>query len=77
MFDAVSGMIVGKSQDEQYYEEYKAIYAEVIENKDLPILYNVNFGHAAPRCVIPYGIEAEADMERKKITLSESMFAGD
>lgn len=76
VFDAVSGMIVGKPQDEQYYEEYKAIYAEVIENKDLPILYNVNFGHAAPRCVIPYGIEAEVDMERKKITLSESMFAG-
>jgi len=75
VFDAVSGILVGKPQDEQYYEEYKKIYAEVIENRKLPILYNVNFGHATPRCVIPYGIEAEVDMEEKRITLLESMFA--
>ncbi|MDO4332777.1 MAG: LD-carboxypeptidase [Eubacteriales bacterium] len=75
VFDAVSGVIVGKPQDEQYYEEYKEIYAEVIENKKLPVLYNVNFGHAMPRCALPYGIEAEVDMDGKKITLLESMFA--
>lgn len=75
VFDAVSGILVGKPQDEKYYEEYKEIYAEVVENKELPILYNINFGHAMPRCVLPYGIEAEVDMEKKTITLLESMFA--
>lgn len=75
VFDAVNGILVGKPQDERYYEEYKEVYAEIIENKELPILYNINFGHAMPRCALPYGIEAEVDMEKKKITLLESMFA--
>lgn len=75
IFDVISGIIVGKPQDEQYYEEYKEIYCKVIENKALPIIYNVNFGHAYPRCIIPYGIETEVDLEKKAIILKEPMFS--
>lgn len=74
IFDVISGIIVGKPQDEQYYAEYKEIYLEVLEGKELPVLYNVNFGHALPRCVIPYGIEAMIDMEEERILFLESMF---
>lgn len=75
IFDVISGIIVGKPQDEQYYEEYKEIYYKIINDKDLPILYNVNFGHAYPRCIIPLGIEVEVDLDRKIMTLKESIFA--
>lgn len=75
IFDVISGIIVGKPQDEQYYEEYKEIYYKIIENKDLPILYNVNFGHAEPRCIIPYGIQTEVDLDKRVIMLKESIFA--
>lgn len=75
IFNVVSGVIIGKPQDEKFYEEYKKAYVEGIGNPDLPVLYNINFGHATPRCVIPYGVEAEVDMEEKKITFLESMFA--
>ncbi|GLC81495.1 S66 family peptidase [Lacrimispora brassicae] len=70
----VNGILVGKPQDEMYYEEYKAVYSEVIDNKELPILYNVNFGHATPRCVIPYGMHVKVDAAKKKILFLESMF---
>ncbi|MDR3594046.1 MAG: hypothetical protein P4L60_04520 [Clostridium sp.] len=71
IFDVISGIMVGKPQDEQYYEEYKEIYCKTIENKDLPIIYNVNFGHAQPRCIIQYGIETEIDWGKKVITLNK------
>lgn len=74
IFNVISGIIVGKPQDEQYYEEYKEIFYKIIENKDLPILYNVNFGHAYPRCVIPYGIETEVNLDKKSITFKEAFF---
>lgn len=74
IFDAINGIIIGKPQDEQYYEEYKEIYYKIIENKDLPIIYNVNFGHAYPRCIIPYGIETEIDLDKKTIKFKESFF---
>lgn len=67
VFSVVNGIIVGKPQDETYYEEYKNILVEVVDNQALPILYNVNFGHSTPRCVIPYGADVIVDIENKKI----------
>jgi len=67
VFDVVSGVLVGKPQDEVYYEEYKDILVKVVNNPDLPIVYNVNFGHATPRCVLQYGVMAKVDMKQKKI----------
>lgn len=75
VFEAVNGVLVGKPQDEAYYEEYKAIYREIVADETLPILYNINFGHAYPRCVLPYGAEVRVDTEQKTITLAEPMFA--
>ncbi|NFG24735.1 LD-carboxypeptidase [Clostridium botulinum] len=74
LFDVISGILVGKPQDEQYYEEYKEVYCKVIKNTSLPILYNINFGHSHPKCIIPYGIEAGVNMEEKTIAFKESLF---
>ncbi len=73
IFDVLNGIIVGKPQNEVFYEEYKQVYVDVV-NSDIPIMYNVNFGHALPRCILPYGVEVEVDIINKKITFLESMF---
>lgn len=67
VFDVVSGVLVGKPQDEAYYDEYKNILVNVVNNSELPIVYNVNFGHAVPRCALQYGAMARVDMKQKKI----------
>ena len=67
VFDVVKGVLVGKPQDEAYYQEYKDILIRVIDNEKLPIVYNVNFGHAMPRCALQYGAVAKVDMKQKKI----------
>ena len=67
VFDVINGVLVGKPQDEAYYEEYKDILKKVIDNEKLPIVYNVNFGHATPRCALQYGAWAKVDMKQKKI----------
>lgn len=61
VFDAVSGVLVGKPQNENYADEYKKLLVEVIDNPEIPILFNVNIGHATPRCIIPFGVEAVVD----------------
>ncbi len=73
ILDVVSGIIVGKPQNEVYYEEYKDIYLDICGN-ELPIMYNVNFGHALPRCILPLGVEVEVDIVNKKILFMESWF---
>ena len=57
-------------------DEYKQIYKTVICNEanqpDLPILYNVNFGHTSPVSILPYGVMAQIDCSQKKLTVIES-----
>ena len=71
IFDVVSGLIIGKPQNEEYYEEYKQILLDEIKNKDLSIVYNINVGHSTPRCIIPFGVNAKVDIERQIIEFKE------
>lgn len=75
VFDAVNGILVGKPQDETYYEAYQEIWRQEVGNRELPILYNLNFGHAAPRCALPYGVRVRADAGAQTVSLLESPFA--
>ena len=68
MFSVISGMLVGKPMDEKYFEEYKHIICEVVDDKSLPILANVNVGHATPRCIIPFGVHAVVDADAQLIS---------
>lgn len=70
IFSLVKGLIIGKPIDEKYYEEYKDVYRKVFTDLDTPILYNVNFGHSVPRCIIPYDAEATIDYDNKKIFIN-------
>lgn len=71
----INGIIVGKPIGETYYEEYKEIYLKVLKEFDcenLPIIYNVNIGHAFGTGLLPLGINYEMDLESKTIRFLES-----
>lgn len=74
LFSVINGLLIGKPQNEVYYQSYKEIYKKVISDESLPILYNINFGHAYPRCALPYGVDTTVDMNEKIITFNESLF---
>ena len=65
VIERINGIIFGKPHSEKYYDEYKQILLQVVGDEsgrpDLPVLYNVNFGHSAPMCILPYGVTAEID----------------
>ena len=68
------GIIVGKPKNETYYEEYKEVYRKIAfeaGKKDLPILYNVNFGHTSPMAILPLGLKVEVDLDKKEIRFLE------
>lgn len=67
LFDQVQGVLVGKAQDKVYYEDYKKILLEELQDKDLSLVYNINVGHATPRCIVPFGLEAEVNIKDQVI----------
>lgn len=75
VFDAVKGIILGKPARRSKYEPYKEVFRRVVGKEaghpELPILSNVNFGHAEPIGIIPYGIRCRLDVDRRTITLLE------
>lgn len=71
----INGIIVGKPIDEIYYEEYKEIYLKILKEfncEGLPIMYNVNIGHAFGSGLLPLGINYEVDLDAKTIKFLES-----
>ncbi|MEC5424718.1 LD-carboxypeptidase [Virgibacillus sp. C22-A2] len=70
-----NGIIFGKPQDEKYYDEYKEEIQKVMKEfnlEDLPILYNLNFGHTEPKSILSYGAMAEINCEKKTFKILES-----
>jgi len=76
IFKKINGIIIGKPRDEKYYEEYKDQYLKVIRDEakrdDLPIMYNLNFGHTSPIFILPYGVEAEIECDNDKFKINEA-----
>lgn len=69
IFNQINGLLVGKPIDEVYYNEYKQILIDELHEYDFPIIYNLNFGHAYPRMILPYGAICEINPTLKTVKL--------
>lgn len=75
ILNAANGMVWGKPQGGKYYDEYKPIIRQALAEvgrSDMPVLYNLSFGHNEPKCVIPYGAMAEIDCGKVALSILES-----
>ena len=71
----INGIVVGKTAYEDKLESYKEVYKKVVGFEanlpELPILYNVNVGHAYPIGVFPLGLQYEIDCDNVSLALLE------
>lgn len=81
VFDKIAGLIVGRpreySESEKIELDEKVLNVIRIEfkNEKLPIITNMDFGHTDPQWIMPLGIEAEIDCEKKSFKLLEAPFS--
>ena len=74
VFDKINGVVVGKPDYEDKYDPYKMVWKTALNEAgrpELPVLYNVNVGHAYPIGVFPLSLEYEIDCDKKTLTLLE------
>ncbi|MHC5375246.1 S66 family peptidase [Enterococcus sp. LJL120] len=76
IFHQLNGILMGKPQDEEYYQEYKDVLLEIIKDEcqlpNLAIVYNLNFGHADPIVSLPFGCEVQIDCDQQTVALMEA-----
>jgi len=73
-----NGMIIGKPYNNAYYDEYQYEIAKVLAEcgrQDMPVLYNLSFGHCEPKFCVPYGAQAQIDCDAKTFSILESAVA--
>lgn len=68
VFKAVSGILFGRPMDNVHREEYHRRLAAAVDDSALPILADVSVGHALPRCILPFGVNARVDAQAQTIT---------
>ena len=74
--ETLSGVIIGRMRMQQSFETYAERIRRIVTGKyhcaDLPIMGDLNFGHSSPACILPYGAEAELDIDSLKFSITES-----
>ncbi|TPI02284.1 S66 family peptidase [Mycoplasma struthionis] len=70
IFSNVKAVIIGKPQDEKYYLEYKNLFKTFFSDpyfKNIPVLYNINIGHAYPKMILKLNSKIKVDFLKSKI----------
>ena len=75
VFGKIVGILSGKPVDEKYIDEYRDLLKEFAEKYNLPTAFNLNFGHNAPRLILPYGQRVEIDTMRGEVKMIGKMVA--
>jgi muramoyltetrapeptide carboxypeptidase LdcA involved in peptidoglycan recycling len=75
----LSGILFGRpggSLPPGKFEEYDRALLQVVKEEqeltDLPIITHMDFGHTSPMFVLPYGVQAEMDMDHQCFSILEN-----
>jgi muramoyltetrapeptide carboxypeptidase len=75
VFDQISGMIVGTpwevTTSEGGPDTLREVVLDVLGDRDIPVLGNVDIGHNPPNVPLPIGVRAELDADARTISLLE------
>ena len=75
ILERINGIIFGKPFEDKYHDEYKTEIQKVLMEygrRDLPVLYNLSFGHCEPKFCIPYGALAEIDCDNAAFSILDN-----
>jgi len=75
VFDRIAGLVIGPvgvvEVADYAPQSYREVVLDVVGERDIPILANVNCGHADPNLPLPLGIRAALDAGSRTIELVE------
>ena len=75
VLDRISGMVVGTPFDVEATPpgpgSLRDVVLEVVGERDIPVLGDVDIGHAGPNLPMPLGVRAEMDADARTLSLLE------
>jgi muramoyltetrapeptide carboxypeptidase LdcA involved in peptidoglycan recycling len=78
--DRIAGMVVGAGVDLDFTpggpDNLRDIVLDVLGDRDIPVIGNVEIGHSGPNLPIPLGVRAALDADALTLTLLETAVSG-
>lgn len=72
----LNGVIIGKLRMQGGFDAYAERIRHIVTDKyncaGLPVMGGLNFGHTSPVFILPYGAEAELDVDALRFSIQES-----
>jgi muramoyltetrapeptide carboxypeptidase LdcA involved in peptidoglycan recycling len=75
----LSGILFGRPGGNippEKFEDYDRAILQVVKEEeglaDLPIITHMDFGHTSPMFVLPYGVQAEMNMDHQRFSIVEN-----
>ncbi len=76
VLDRIAGLLVGPTETIQVAEEgpdsLREVVLDVIGDREIPVLGNLDIGHAGPNIPLPLGVRAAMDGDARTLELIES-----
>ncbi|AOG60497.1 hypothetical protein SHELI_v1c05460 [Spiroplasma helicoides] len=69
IFKNIKALLVGKPQDNTYFDDYIFVFKQLAKKYNLPIVFNLNFGHSYPKFIISYKSCILIDSVKNKLTI--------
>ena len=79
ILDRIAGMVVGTPTDMEIADgpdTLREIVLDVLGDRDIPVLGNVDIGHSAANIPLPLGVRAELDADARTLSLLEGAVVG-
>ncbi|MEU6815614.1 S66 peptidase family protein [Streptomyces sp. NPDC046860] len=77
VLDRIAGMVVGIPTEVTPHEDgagradLRDVVLDVLAERDIPVLAQVDFGHTSPNLPLPLGVRAEVDADNRTLSLLE------
>lgn len=81
VLDRIAGMVVGIPSGVTPYEGggdrvgLREVVLDVLAQRDIPVLAQVDFGHTSPNLPLPLGVRADVDADGRTLSLIEAAVA--
>lgn len=81
MLDRIAGMVVGIPTEVPPHEGggeragLREVVLDVLGERDIPVLAQVDFGHTSPNLPLPIGVRADVDADNRTLALPEPAVA--
>lgn len=75
-FDDAAGLVVGRFTEQSGFtkeDSLEMVLERVLDGKDMPVMYNADFGHSDPMFTIAHGGEVRIDTKEKIISFKQAV----